>query len=150
MTLALLGGKLSPLLPFGHSAQINRGNLLCQWPHVGQGELIGNKISSSLEKLDFAFLSQLELLPHPSTSPSPGTFSHSYLCSCTDCIFHVYYHPAQCSATWHMHTLQEENHIFSKWSTQGLGFVLSCFSYSSSFCLKLCGKDGQEILHHEK
>lgn len=148
--LGSTGKEMAPNLPFGQGAWISRGNLLSQWPHVGHGELIGNKISSSLEKLNFAFLSQLELLPLPSTSPSPGTFSHSYLCSCTDCIFHVYYHPAQCSAIWHMHTLGEENHIFSKWSIQGLGFILSCFSYSSSFCLKLCGKDSQAIFPHEK
>lgn len=53
---------------------------------------------------NFAFLSKLKLLPLPPTSPSPGIFSHSYLCSCTDCIFHVYYQPTQCSAIWHTHT----------------------------------------------
>lgn len=133
---------MAPSLPLGLCDGITRDNLLSQRPPSPcPREVIGNKSSSSLEELNFAFVSQLELLPLPPTSPSPGTFSRSYLCSCTDCIFHVYYHPTQCSAIWHMHRRGEENHIFSKWSIQGLGFVLSCFSYSSSFCLKLCGRD---------
>ena len=63
--------ETAPDLPLGQGAGIKPGTSPSgpQSPH--QWELIGNKSSSSLELLNFAFLSQLELLPLPPYQPQP-------------------------------------------------------------------------------
>lgn len=65
--------ETAPDLPLGQGAGIKPGT--SSFPSGPQSshqqELIGNKSSSSLEELNFAFLSQLELLPLPPYQPQP-------------------------------------------------------------------------------